>query len=277
MDIKGKVGLITGGAYGIGKKLTENLLQKGAKGVVILDVNEDNGQSTQKEFEEKYGNGKVVFQKCDVTKKEQMKAGFDLAKSKYGALHIVCNNAGFWNEVNWEKMFEVNINGVIYGTQLAIDNLEESGVIINIASVAGLALVPLAPMYATSKAAVIAYSRNMASFDPTVLAKKIRINCLCPTAVDGTNLLPSTVVEEKYKEMFDPLIANVPRITTDDVAKAFLKAIEEDHNGQSLFIPASDKDIVLVEDSSARFRKEVLGMQTDARFHDSATPPSADK
>ncbi|XP_072027011.1 15-hydroxyprostaglandin dehydrogenase [NAD(+)]-like [Amphiura filiformis] len=277
MDIKGKVGLITGGAYGIGKKLTENLLQKGAKGVVILDVNEDNGQSTQKELEEKYGSGKVVFQKCDVTKKEQMKAGFELAKSKYGALHIVCNNAGFWNEVNWEKMFEVNINGVIYGTQLAIDNLEESGVIINIASVAGLGLVPLAPMYATTKVAVIGYSRNMAHFDPTTLAKKIRINCLCPSAVDGTNLLPSTIVEEKHKEIFTAFMAMWPRITTDDVAKAFLKAIEEDHKGQALFIPAGDKDIVLAEDSNARFRKEVLGMETDAGFHAIATPPSADK
>ncbi|XP_072025240.1 15-hydroxyprostaglandin dehydrogenase [NAD(+)]-like [Amphiura filiformis] len=277
MDIEGKVGLITGGAYGIGKKLTENLLQKGAKGVVILDVNEDNGQSTQKEFEEKYGSGKVVFQKCDVANKEQMKAGFDLAKSKYGALHIVCNNAGYWNEINWEKMFEVNINGAIYGTQLAIDNLEENGVIVNVASAAGLSLVPLGPMYSTTKVAVIGYSRNMASFDPTALSKKIRINCLCPVGVDGTNLLPSIVVEEKHQERFNDFVAAAPKITTDDVAKAFLKAIEEDHNGQAIFIPDGDNDIVLVEDSNARFRKEVLGMETDAAFHALATPLSAAK
>ena len=52
---------------------------------------------------------------------------------------------------------------------------------------------------------------------------------------------------------------------TDDVAKAFLKAIEEDHNGESLFIPS--EDIVMAEDSHARFRREVLGMEGDAAQH----------
>ena len=46
------------------------------QGVVILDVNEANGQTTQTEFEEKYGSGRVVFQKCDVTKKDQMKGEY---------------------------------------------------------------------------------------------------------------------------------------------------------------------------------------------------------
>ena len=58
---------------------------------------------------------------------------------------------------------------------------------------------------------------------------------------------------------------------TDDVAKAFVKAIEEDHNGQALFVPAG-KDIIVAEDETARFRQMTVGPQGEAAFRALVAP-----
>ncbi|XP_072037028.1 15-hydroxyprostaglandin dehydrogenase [NAD(+)]-like [Amphiura filiformis] len=140
MDISGKVGLITGGADGIGKVLVENLLKKGAKGVTIVDFNETKGQETCNEFQEIYGEGRVLFCKANVTSKEDLQGAFKNTIEKFGGLHIVCNNAGIANEVNWENMFRVNLNGTINGTLLAIEHMNDTdvgGVVVNMSSVTG--------------------------------------------------------------------------------------------------------------------------------------------
>ncbi|XP_072047109.1 15-hydroxyprostaglandin dehydrogenase [NAD(+)]-like [Amphiura filiformis] len=269
MDVRGKVGIITGGAFGIGKKLVETLLQKGAKGVVILDVNESNGRTTQAEFEKRFGKGRVVFRKCDVSSMAQMQAAFQFTIDTYGKLNIVCNNAGFWDELNWEKMFLVNINGVVNGTKAATEFMkgeaDGGGVIVNIASIAALLLMPLSPLYATSKYAVLGYSRNVAHFDRNVIRKKLRVNILCPSAVKETNLLPGAKAAVGEQKLLDDYLAAIPSTTTDAVAKAFLKVIEEPYNGASFYIPSYRRQKgevapVFIEDETARFRKQ-LGVE----------------
>ncbi|XP_072014843.1 15-hydroxyprostaglandin dehydrogenase [NAD(+)]-like [Amphiura filiformis] len=141
MDVAGKVALVTGGASGIGKGMVEIMLRKQAKAVFIVDINEDSMKQTQTEFEKEFGTERFHICKCDVASKDQMEECFKQVIATYGALHIVCNNAGIQNEVEWEKTLQVNVNGVIIGTKLAVQYMEgEScggGVIINTSSEVG--------------------------------------------------------------------------------------------------------------------------------------------
>ncbi|CAH2010514.1 unnamed protein product [Acanthoscelides obtectus] len=111
-DIKGKVALITGGAAGIGLAYGEELLKNGIEGLIVADVNEKQGNEAVEKFNKTYGPKKATFMKTDVTKKEQLEAAFQLAKSTYSKLDIVINNAGILNDAHWE--LEIAINCVFW-------------------------------------------------------------------------------------------------------------------------------------------------------------------
>src|SRR5260370_958202 len=114
-----------------------------------------------------------------------------------GGLDILVNNAGLveagaagrvaFPEIEperWMRMLDVNLRGVLLGTQHAIDAMRESGggVIINVSSMAGMGLGPHpAPVYAAGKAAVVRFS---AALPPPRRPSNIRINCICPDWVD---------------------------------------------------------------------------------------------
>ncbi|XP_014674291.1 PREDICTED: 15-hydroxyprostaglandin dehydrogenase [NAD(+)]-like isoform X2 [Priapulus caudatus] len=94
MKVEGKVALVTGGARGIGKGVCELLLEKGAKGVTIVDYNKANGEETEAAFSKKYGTGKATFLQTDVTT-DQLEDAFKKTKDVYGRLeYLVMNNAG---------------------------------------------------------------------------------------------------------------------------------------------------------------------------------------
>ncbi|XP_072014841.1 15-hydroxyprostaglandin dehydrogenase [NAD(+)]-like [Amphiura filiformis] len=109
MDIAGKVALVTGGASGIGKAMVEIMLRKQAKAIFIIDINEKAMKKTKTELEKEFGTGRIHMCKCDVSSKDQMEECFKQVIATYGALHIVCNNAGIANEVDWERTLRVNL------------------------------------------------------------------------------------------------------------------------------------------------------------------------
>ncbi|XP_014674290.1 PREDICTED: 15-hydroxyprostaglandin dehydrogenase [NAD(+)]-like isoform X1 [Priapulus caudatus] len=119
MKVEGKVALVTGGARGIGKGVCELLLEKGAKGISIVDYNKVNGEKTEAEFSKKYGTGKATFLHADVTT-DQLEDAFKKTKDVYGRLDIVMNNAGIADETNLQRMISINLIAVITGTQLAL-------------------------------------------------------------------------------------------------------------------------------------------------------------
>ncbi|XP_072024899.1 15-hydroxyprostaglandin dehydrogenase [NAD(+)]-like [Amphiura filiformis] len=284
MDISGKYGLVTGGAEGIGKVLVENLLQKGAKGVAFLDVNETPGEETKKEFEERFPNQTIVFKKCDVSSKDQMKETFQEIVSMFGSLHIVCNNAAIVNEVTWERMFQINLNGTIYGTLLAMEHMAEGGVVINMSSASSLVGVPTLPVfcYCATKCAINAFSRNIALFDPTIKKKGIRINILCPTRVidrppsssqkQGPRFSTNPDTHQSFAQHGDRMMKEAAKMkagiptqlkkamcTIQSVADAMVMFIENDYNGETA-MPQLEGNPILVEDCQKRFREDVLNV-----------------
>ncbi|XP_007894131.1 15-hydroxyprostaglandin dehydrogenase [NAD(+)] isoform X2 [Callorhinchus milii] len=142
MDLKGKVCLITGAAQGIGKSFAETLLGLGAK-VVLLDVNESEGEACKESLDKTFDANSSLFIKCDVGSEEQLSCAFKRTINHFGRLDIMCNNAGINNEKNWEMTMNINLISVIRGTYLALDYMNKAkggngGVIVNTASLAGL-------------------------------------------------------------------------------------------------------------------------------------------
>src|SRR5690554_3629410 len=136
-----KVALITGGASGIGKAAAELFIKEGAK-VVITDINEDLGVQTAKELGEN-----ALFVKADSASDQDNKRVVEETIKKFGALHIAVNNAGIGGASaltgeypieEWNKVININLNGVFYGMRYQLPEIEKTkGSIINIASILG--------------------------------------------------------------------------------------------------------------------------------------------
>ncbi|HQN49526.1 MAG TPA: SDR family NAD(P)-dependent oxidoreductase, partial [Phenylobacterium sp.] len=162
--LDGKVAVITGGCSGIGLGTVELFVAEGAQ-VVAADIQDEKGAMLEKRFE-----GRVRYAHCDVTSEDEIKAALDLAKSAFGGLDILFNNAGISDRMGaitevtadgWNWIFDILVRGPALGMKHAVPLMLErgGGSIINTASIAGLqaGFGPIA--YSTAKAGVIHMSR----------------------------------------------------------------------------------------------------------------------
>lgn len=181
--LAGKVAIITGGANGIGRATVELFVKEGAK-VVIADVNADEGEA----FASQLG-GAALFKRTDVSSKEEIQSLVDFAVEKFGALHILFNNAGISGATyprfidddlsDFQRVIGVNLFGVLAGSQAAARHMRKNGggVILNNASIAGLLPGHALMSYRASKAAVIQLTKAIAI---DFAEYNIRVNCLAP-------------------------------------------------------------------------------------------------
>ncbi|XP_077987190.1 15-hydroxyprostaglandin dehydrogenase [NAD(+)]-like [Glandiceps talaboti] len=231
MSLTGKVALITGAAEGMGKAIAEEFLKNGAKAVYLADINEKLGQETLENLRSQYGADKAVFDKCDVTSKEQLEAAFKGCVDKFGHLDIVCNNAGFLNEFKWELMLSVNLNAVIEGTYLAVkymgtQNGGKGGVVINTSSIVGLIPRQYAPIYTASKHGVIGFTRAVA-FEPAIQDNRIRVVAICPMVAD-TSFFPFAMEHgTKYTDDFTKVFEAVPFLKLPEITSTVMHLLED--------------------------------------------------
>jgi len=180
--LEGKVALITGGCSGIGLGTVELFLAEGAQ-VVAADLQDEKGAMLEKRFP-----GRLVYAHCDVTVEADIVAALAKAKSEFGGLDILFNNAGAgganggvepMTAEGWDATFALLVRGPALGMHHALPLLRErgGGSIINTASIAGLQAGwgPLA--YSSAKAAVIHMSRCAAA---ELSPQGIRVNAICP-------------------------------------------------------------------------------------------------
>ncbi|MEM7540671.1 MAG: SDR family oxidoreductase [Pseudomonadota bacterium] len=180
-----KVAVITGAASGIGWALVEALVAQGAK-VVASDINEENLARVESEI------GGVEISPCDVTSGEQMQALVDQVREKYGRIDLFFNNAGIaisgdardLEFEHWTKVIDVNLNGVMYGSQAAYKVMAEQGEghIVNIASLAGLIPYPSNAPYAASKHAVVGLSMSLRAEGHDL---GVRVSAVCPGYIES--------------------------------------------------------------------------------------------
>ncbi|MBT3585804.1 MAG: SDR family oxidoreductase [Halobacteriovoraceae bacterium] len=155
------IAVITGGASGIGKELVRLYILDHL--VIALDLSQESLESLKEEFPG------VIALSCDVSKLEELKTVAEKIISSYGTPTIWFNNAGIavvesFREFDLEKfdqVLKVNINGVVYGTRVAMEKMGEEGVIVNMASVNGYIPAPYMTAYGASKHAVVGFTAGL--------------------------------------------------------------------------------------------------------------------
>jgi NAD(P)-dependent dehydrogenase (short-subunit alcohol dehydrogenase family) len=191
-NFKGKVAVITGGASGLGREFANRAAQLGMH-LVLADVQQDALDQARADLEA--DGAQVLAMPCDVRKGEQVQALADAAMARFGAVHLVFNNAGvgsgglIWenSEADWEWVLGVNLWGVIHGVRIFTRLMLEcaardpsfEGHIVNTASMAGLLNAPTMGVYNVSKHAVVSLSETL-YHDLQLVEAPIGASVLCP-------------------------------------------------------------------------------------------------
>jgi len=215
VENKGKVALITGGASGIGKSICLRLALKKIK-VLVVDLNLEAAQETVEEIINNGGNAQAYA--VDVSNNAQVLALFENINEEY-TIDILINNAGVahignieqTSESDLDRLYNINIKGVyncISGTIEAM-KAQNSGVIINMASVASSVGIADRFAYSMTKGAVLTMTYSVAK---DYLANGVRCNCISPGRVHTPfvdNFLEKNYADNK-EEMFEKLSKSQP-------------------------------------------------------------------
>jgi NADP-dependent 3-hydroxy acid dehydrogenase YdfG len=215
-EFKDKVAVVTGGASGIGRAMARRFAAQGMK-VVLADIEQDALNTTESEMKAK--GASVLAVRTDVSKAEDVEALAKKTIDAFGAVHVVCNNAGVavggvaWQQTarDWEWMLGVNLWGVIHGIRVFVPIMLEQdteGHIVNTASGAGLHSRPWLSMYCATKQAVVALSEVL-HHDLTLSGAKVKVSVLCPAVVntqiaDSERNRPAQLANEPGQETKSP-------------------------------------------------------------------------
>jgi NAD(P)-dependent dehydrogenase (short-subunit alcohol dehydrogenase family) len=188
VDLRGKTAVVTGGASGIGRALTLRFARDGAN-VVVADLDTTGMEAVAAEAR---GLGvKALTVRTDVSELAQVEALAARAFEAFGAVHVLCNNAGVaaWGGLesashhDWQWVLGVNLWGVIHGVEAFVPRMiarGEPGHIVNTASMAGLVASKGLGVYNTSKYAVVGLSETLAK---DLKPYRIGVSVLCPMGV----------------------------------------------------------------------------------------------
>ena len=201
MKLENKVALITGGYKGIGRGIVDVFLKYGAK-VIVLDLDE-----SVKDL----NNDNVLAINVDIRNKDAIKNAIEEGINKFKKLDIIVNNAGICKLDSFLNMsdelrdfhFDINIKGTWNVTKEGLKYLNSGSAIVNLSSVTGpMVADPGEVAYATSKAAVLGFTKSLAA---ELAPKNIRVNAIMPgyvhtplvdsMAVDSNPDNPNSVIE----------------------------------------------------------------------------------
>ena len=185
-DLKGKTAFVTGGASGFGLEFAKLFLGEGMN-VVIADIEEAALARAHEEL--KSHGGRLRAAPCDTANRASLQRAAAIAFDAFGAVHIVCNNAGVGGrpgsvdeipERQWDWVLSVNLMGVVHGIAVFLPHMREHGEggwFVNTASMAGMLGQPYQSPYSASKAAVVSISETL-SYE--LRGSNIGVSVLCP-------------------------------------------------------------------------------------------------
>ena len=198
LAVRGQRVLITAGAGGIGRVMTETFVKAGAK-VHICDVVQPALEDTARALPG------LTATLCDVSNLEQVDQLFTDVQNYLGGLDVLINNAGIAGPTgkveeisieDWRRCIDIDLNGMFYCTRLGVPMLKTSGggSIINLSSAAGRLGFPLRTPYAAAKWGVVGFTKSLSIELGT---DNIRVNAIQPGVVEGERM--DRVIEAKAK------------------------------------------------------------------------------
>ena len=217
-----RIAVVTGAASGNGTAIVSRFLRDGIR-VAAIDVNTGNLEETREQYWSKWKK-QVLCLTGDVSSEEDTRHFIDAALSQWNAIDILVNNAGITgNEAamelhttdvrEFDKVIAVNVRGIFLGCKFVLPHMLEkrAGIIINIASVAGLVAFPGRAAYSISKGAVTQLTRSVAI---DYADKGIRCNALCPGFIDT----PLIRWRLEQPELRTQLLGRIPQRSVGDVS-----------------------------------------------------------
>jgi NAD(P)-dependent dehydrogenase (short-subunit alcohol dehydrogenase family) len=242
-----RVAVITGGASGLGRALAERFATEGVK-VVLADIDEPALAAAAETLRAR--GATVVTQPTDVSDGRDVERLADAALDAFGAVHIVCNNAGVaplgpvWEnaEADWRWALGVNLWGVIHGVRVFTPILlrqGDEGHIVNTASVAGLISPPGMGIYNVTKHAVVALTETL-HHDLAAKTDKVKCSVVCPAyfpsgIARSERTRPAALKSDRAKTEEDldrearlSKAVNSGKLSAADIAAAVFDAVRDD-------------------------------------------------
>src|SRR5215211_2242405 len=228
-NLDGKVAVVTGASSGIGEATAEALAAKGAA-VVVAARREERLDELVGRIEN--SGGRTLAVSCDVIDESQAHGLIQKAEEEFGKIDILVNNAGVMLlstvgkglSEQWRQMFEVNVLGLLYTTDAALEVMKRqgSGHIVNVSSLAGRKVTrDSSGVYAGTKFAVNAISEGLRQ---ELLEDNIRVTIVEPGAVDTE--LPHHITDEDARESLGGLL-ELERLQAVDIANAIAYAVTQ--------------------------------------------------
>ncbi|MCQ3829880.1 MULTISPECIES: SDR family NAD(P)-dependent oxidoreductase [Microbulbifer] len=242
MKLQGKVAIVSGGARDIGKAVSLKLAAEGAKVVVNYFSNAQTAEETLAEI--KAAGGEAIIAKGDMTKQADVESVVAAAQEAYGkTIDVLVNVAGGlverktieeMDEDFFNKVIALNLNSTFLLTKAVVPHMD-GGAIVNLASQAGRdGGGPGASAYATSKGAVMTFTRAMAK---ELGPKNIRVNSLCP------GMISTTFHDTFTKDAVRANVANATPLKREGKAPEVADAVAYLASDEASFITGTNIDI----------------------------------
>jgi NAD(P)-dependent dehydrogenase (short-subunit alcohol dehydrogenase family) len=203
--LAGKVVLNTGAASGIGEAMTHGFARHGAR-LVLVDIDEHGLKRVEAELKAIYSGTEIETVVASITDEEAVEQACAQAEKRFGRIDILLNNAGIgvnkpaleMTGSEWRRAVDIDLSGVFYFSQAAARRMvkQQSGVIINTASIWGVSSSPRRVAYCSAKAGVVSMTKCLAvEWAPY----GIRVNAVCP-GYTGTALIEELINAGKINE-----------------------------------------------------------------------------
>ena len=267
-QLDGKVAVVTGGASGIGLAMAQRFAREGMK-LALADIETGALEQAAADFE---ADGVEVFPHVvDVSNADQMDGLAQAVLDRFGAVHVVCNNAGvatggpMWelSTADWEFALRPNLWGVIHGVRVFTKHLiaQDEGHIVNTASLAGLVSVPGVGPYNVTKHGVVTLSETLHG-ELAALGSNVGVSVLCPGFVNtrlwdsernrpeelkGAETAPNAEQEQAAQVLKALIVGGTP---VDPIAERVLDAVRNQrfyiltHEGSEAFVEQRMQRIV---------------------------------
>ena len=205
--LQGKVAIVTGASKGIGASIAKHLAESGAAVVVNYASSKEGVDRVVADIESR--GGRAVAVQADVAQAADVERLFSEAKTTFGRVDVVVNNAGIYEfapieqvtEAHFRRQFDLNVLGPILTAKEAVKHFgAEGGSIVNISSIASTAAPPNASVYSATKAAVDAVTRSLAK---ELGPRRIRVNAINPGMVVTEGFRTAGLEESDFRKQVE--------------------------------------------------------------------------